>query len=738
MPGPRRSSTASGHSVTPMSWRRRVAWTVGIALTASVAAILVCYRVSLAPSSLHPREVQFSVARADLFVDTQVSQLLDRQQDAYLVWNPRMTQNEGLLLQAQAARQIAANAAGIPGQMIRVSGPFSEQLAPSTQFGPTGPQLEPTPRVNQNYRLLVDFDGARPMISLFGQAPTTKAALAIVTSMRQYLIDYVAQLSRHAPDVPYYQRTVIRPLGQATGAVVDPNAQFELLGFIFGLVALLGVGVMSATETWLRRRAGTEPEPHPTPLVDGSDDWPHTRRLLPWTMAAFLVMIFLVPIDGVTLPVHLPMASSPDRVLLLLIIAIWFGTKLLGRPASRPRARFTRVHVAVILFLGVALASDGINSGSLAMFQEGTATFKKLLLLGSIVTFFLIASSVLRPAEVPRLIKLMIWLGVIVAFFAVIEAKTHSDIFYTIWQKISSVTLPNELDQKDEIGRLTVDGPTSEPLELAALITMVLPFTILATIEADGRKERLKYVLATAILIAGALSTARKTSIVAPLVAVLVLTAYRPRVMLRGLLISALPLFVIVHLIAPGQLGSVVSELLPGNASNVSTTTDRVARYDGVRPDVMSHLLVGRGFQSFDPHKYRILDNEFLGLLIGVGAIGLAFYLSIFGSLLTITHPLIRGPDPRRAVVALGAQAAVIIAMVSNALFDVLSFAHVSYLMFFVGAMVVALRKDGVPAGLASAPRARPPETAPVRTLAPPESSLPPAVARPALEPVPM
>jgi O-antigen ligase len=106
----------------------------------------------------------------------------------------------------------------------------------------------------------------------------------------------------------------------------------------------------------------------------------------------------------------------------------------------------------------------------------------------------------------------------------------------------------------------------------------------------------------------------------------------------------------------------------------------------------MSHLLIGRGFQSYDPLKYRILDNELLGLLIGVGVIGLVSYLAIFGVLFALAHPMIRGPDPRRSAAALALQSAMVTTLVANMLFDELSFTHVSYLFFFLAAMVVALR----------------------------------------------
>jgi O-antigen ligase len=286
----------------------------------------------------------------------------------------------------------------------------------------------------------------------------------------------------------------------------------------------------------------------------------------------------------------------------------------------------------------------------------------------------------------------MVILGVIVAVATIIESKTRYNIFYSLWEKVAPVKLPLEIDQLDDIGRLTVDGPTSEPLELAALLAVVFPFAVVGALEAKTRGSRWRYIIASTILLAGALATARKTSVVAPAIALLVLTAYRPRQMLRALAVSIVPLFIAVHLISPGQIGSVVSELLPGHINTVSTTTVRTARYDAVRPDIMSHLWLGRGFQSYDPIKYRVLDNEYLGLLIGVGILGTLVYLAIFGSMLRVAHPMVRAPDPARARFALPAIAGIIVVLVSNALFDVLSFPHVSYLFFFLGAMLVAIR----------------------------------------------
>ena len=178
-----------------------------------------------------------------------------------------------------------------------------------------------------------------------------------------------------------------------------------------------------------------------------------------------------------------------------------------------------------------------------------------------------------------------------------------------------------------------------------------------------------------------------------PAAVILILLAYRPRQVLRLMLKLGLLLGVLVHFVAPAAIGGVISQLEPGHLNSALTTTDRTARYDAVTPDVLSHPLLGRGYESYDPQKYRILDNQYLALLITVGLIGLIAYLAIFGAMMLAAHTTIRGPDPRRASLALGAFATVAAIGIASALFDVLSFPHVPYLLFFVGAMIIALRE---------------------------------------------
>jgi hypothetical protein len=692
---------------------------IGVVIVAGLVALYSSYRISLIPPSVHARAVQFSAASAEIEVDTPVSQLVDRRQDMYLPLTKNVAVTDALYLQTAGVTQAAARAAGIPGQKVEASGPFT-LLLNLGQPPASGPKAPPDPRVNTNYRLLVDVNGAQPMITIYAQAPTTRAAIAIVDTARRVLIQHVAEVEKGI-HVPQEVRVTLRPLGPTVGGVVDPGAQLKLMLLAFAVVLVLGLAVMH----WLEHRKANKAR-IATELAEldsledapaDSDDWPHTTRVLPWLVAIFLATIFLVPMDAMSVPLHLGAEGNPDRVLLLLTLGLWIPVLLIGSRKVRPRLRFTRIHMWVLVFLGLCFLSVALNGNTLAIYTEVSPTVKKLLLLVSFVMFFVLASSIIRPREVPKLVGFMVILGVIVAIATIIESKTRYNVFYSLWEKVAPVKLPAEIDQLDDIGRLTVDGPTSEPLELAALLAVVFPFAVVGAIDAKNRASRWRYIIASTILLAGALATARKTSVVAPGIGFLVLTAYRPRRMLRALAVSIVPLFIAVHLIAPGQIGSVLNELLPGHINTVSTTTVRTARYDAVRPDIMSHLWLGRGFQSYDPMKYRILDNEYLGLLIGVGIIGTLVYLAIFGSMLRVAHPMVRAPDPVRRRFALPAIAGMIVVLVSNALFDVLSFPHVSYLFFFLGAMLVAARgrSPDAPPVAAGAPARRLQRRPPVR-----------------------
>jgi hypothetical protein len=441
-------------------------------------------------------------------------------------------------------------------------------------------------------------------------------------------------------------------------------------------------------------RTVTGARPAAAARADGGA-WPHTGRLLPWTLALFLVMVWLVPFDAIELPIPMPLDARLDRPMLLLLLGVWLVAAGMANPLMRPRIAISRIHVALGLFMAVAIIGAAINLPVLTNLGEFNLVLKKLVLLISVALLFVIVASTVRPEEVARYITFSLGLGCIAAIGTIIEYRTKQDIFFNMFKHVPGLTVnvPPDLDQPDSIGRQTVYSSTGHPLEIATLLGMMVPFAFVRFSEARENWPRVGYAIVAGLLLAGAISTFRKTSLVAPTAGIVVLLAYRPKVMLTRLAPLAVALFLMIHVLSPGAAGSVLNSLSPSTTAQTNTTMDRANDYAATWPDISSHLAFGRGYQSYDPHKYRILDNEYLGLVITTGFVGLAAWMIVLVSAVSVAHPIIRSRHPEWSSSALACAASVAVLGMALALFDGLSFPHVPYLLFFICGMLAVLSR---------------------------------------------
>jgi hypothetical protein len=415
-------------------------------------------------------------------------------------------------------------------------------------------------------------------------------------------------------------------------------------------------------------------------------DWPNTTRVLPWALVGFVAMLWLIPFDSIYLPLGLPVDATLDRPLLVLLFGLW----LLGERANSGRgpSKVSPVHWALVIFGMIAVLSIILNAGTLVRLGDFEVSLKKLVLLASYGTFFALATSIVRPSEVRNLTKFLVAVASITAIFVLVEFRLGTNIFHDwIGPLFPGYVRPEGIGALDAIGRKGVVGPGVLPLAVAAMLAMALPFAVMGMATLRERR-RMLYAIATALLLASALATSKKTGLVGPAVCLLVLIAYSPRAMLR-LAPFGVALLVMVHLFAPGAIGTVVNQFSPNSFGKVDTTQDRASDYEAIKPDLAHHPVLGRGYESYDQKKHRILDNQYLTLAIGVGLVGVLAYLAVFGSAFLVAHRDARSGDPDRAPPAMAAAAAIAAAVSINALIDFLSLPQLPYLFCFVAALVV-------------------------------------------------
>jgi hypothetical protein len=543
------------------------------------------------------------------------------------------------------------------------------------------------------YHLELQSSPSEPILSIYAQAPTTDEAKRLADASILGLDDYVRGLAR---DEGFDEAKVVRlrQLGDARGGVINPRATLVTgaLTFMvaFGLTAAALLGLVYLHR---RRRAPAAPSRPGAPDPDGeSDNWPHTTRALPWLLAGFIAMLWLVPFNKIELAASMPIDMKLDRLVLPFIVGAWVLAFMAGGRFA-PRLRMTWIHVALGAFLACAFLSVVLNAGYLNQTLEFDLSFKKLPLLVSYLSIFLIVASSVRPGEVRPFLTFTLILGVITGLGIIWELRFSQNLFST-W---SDMALPGAFHVEmpdagvvDSLGRRGIIGPTEVGLEAVSILAMALPIAIVGIVGAGRRNERILYALAACVLVAAMFATGRKSALVAPAAVVLTLAYFRRRELLSmaplGLVVVA-----VVSVLSPGMVHGIVSQFTRSDASSVATTSDRTADYDAIRPDVWTHILFGRGYGSYNHETYRILDSEILGRLVETGALGLLAFLLIGLSVVFAARRTIALRDPWASPPALIGTAVAVCFIVVSTLYDVLSFPHATYVFLYMAGLVTVV-----------------------------------------------
>jgi len=440
-------------------------------------------------------------------------------------------------------------------------------------------------------------------------------------------------------------------------------------------------------------------------LSDGmrlTDAWPRTRRPLPWLIAGFLAMIFLVPFEAIHLKVKLPVSSDLDRFFIVLIVATWAVVSLIGKDDGIRRLRPRGWAAGMIAFAFVGVASVAVNVDRITNLGEWDVAQKKLAVLLGLVAIFAFVALTMRVAELRPFAVLIVVLATLTAVGTIYEQKAGYNVFYetasAVFSPIATVDpAPTDIGHNPrEPGRPMIAGPTRHPLSVASLLGMALPFAVVLAAVAPTLRRRLLWGAAACLIIAGALVTQRKSGVVVPAFALLTLFVLRPRQFLH---LAPFGIVAIVFGLAlSGGSFSSVSAL--GGAKETDSTLGRTWDYPAVVPDLLSNPLLGRGYGTHDSIRadtYRIFDNEYLGQVYQGGALGLIAFLALILSPLLLVRTVLRSDNPLRGPPALAAGAGCLAFGVAAALYDIFSFAQAPYFFLILSAMCTCAASIEVP-----------------------------------------
>jgi O-antigen ligase len=412
-------------------------------------------------------------------------------------------------------------------------------------------------------------------------------------------------------------------------------------------------------------------------------------------ISTLIVVVMFIPIRRYTIPGGLPFQLEPYRLLVATLVIGWVCALLVDR---RVALRPTGLRVPIALLLVAVLGSLVVNPGNVALAQP--VVIKSLtFLLSFLLVLMLIVSVVHTRAAVDRLLAVLVGCGGVVAFFAVIEARTGANVFNNLNRVFPFLELSGLPETPERGGRARVFASAQHSIALSSMLVMLVPLAAYLAVR-TGRKW---WWAVAALMLVAAVSTVSRTGIVMLGVIMLVFVFLRPRDARRAIPI-AIPVLVVIHLLTPGAIGGIKSAFMPSGGLLAEQQAEagrygsgRVADLTPAFDEAGESPILGQGYATRTVEEGRvaaILDDQWLGLLLETGIVGVFAWLAIFGVTIGRLWGGARG-DPSDTGLLQTSLAASLMAFAFGLLtFDGFAFVQVTYVMFILIALSCVIHRE--------------------------------------------
>jgi O-antigen ligase len=402
-------------------------------------------------------------------------------------------------------------------------------------------------------------------------------------------------------------------------------------------------------------------------------------------LSLLFFVLFAVPSRLIFAP--LGASGTPAQVLSLGLGTWWAAIKLAGGDHD-PRGRDV-IRRAMLLFTAAIMisylvaATRPVSAAELRQADTGL-----VLALGWLGLLLFTGSGLTSMAALTTTLRRLVLAGGLLASLGILQFVTKRA--FTNYIQIPGLTTNNTLVSVVGRGGLTRPAGTAlHPIEFGAVLTMTLPIALHFAMHDRTRNVVRRWFPVAVIAVAVPISISR-SAIVSTIVVLAVLLPSWTRAARRTAYVSLVGLFGLLFVAVPGLLGTLAA-LFTG-ISGDSSAQSRTDSYALAAAFISRRPYFGRGFLTFLP-SYRILDNQYLGLAIETGVVGVGALLVLFICGIAIGRA-IRHRDNCSAYassLANSLAASVASAAASFALFDAFSFPMAATLIFFMLGCLAAL-----------------------------------------------
>ncbi|SOD75206.1 O-antigen ligase [Jatrophihabitans sp. GAS493] len=416
----------------------------------------------------------------------------------------------------------------------------------------------------------------------------------------------------------------------------------------------------------------------------------------PFTVCVSIVLL-LVMRQSFTVP-YTGVGQSPAQLLILVTGGLWVLTRLAGQ---RSGVRLGAIGIAVFAQFMAALIAFTAGAYALLTPSQVAASQRALITTCSLTAFLLFVVMSLRTTrQIEIALRCVLAAAAVSGIYALGYVVTGTDLGALVrlpGLKVNEAATAYENARRAGLARPR--GAAGHPLELGALMTVVIPIGLGVCFAAQRRGTRVwPWSLATAIVAAAAAASLSRSAVIGTAAALLVMVprwpVRRAVTLLAGLGIASVG----AYLLGSKVLSAIVTLFVTGSQDG-SLESRGYGRFY-VYYAVGDHIWVGQGLGTYNVPIQPVLDNQYLDQLMETGVIGLTAFAGLLVTALLVATRVasqidrwrVPNVDPVLAELASGVGGAMMVVITTNLVLDTYGFIQISTLMWILFAVVAAMR----------------------------------------------
>ncbi|MDX8141009.1 O-antigen ligase family protein [Lentzea sp. BCCO 10_0061] len=400
------------------------------------------------------------------------------------------------------------------------------------------------------------------------------------------------------------------------------------------------------------------------------------------TLLIFYMVALLVVPARFTIA-FVPITLPPALFVAMCLAVVWFAAHLVDHLGMAKGRNAVRTVLAIYVMLH--LMTYALATRRYLPIDELSVSDSALIRVVSMAALAVFIVDAVRSGErLSRALRVMVACLTVSAFVGLFQFGLGLDL-------ASYITLPGLRVQDNGYSALESRsiffrpaGTVNHPIEFGLVCVLGVPFAAHFVFQAKDKGEPAgRWWMALSLLALMAILSLSRTAIIGLVVTGVVMAILLPRE--RGLPLLGVGAVFLggASVVVPGLFGTVTSMF--SNIEDDPSFQGRTKDYDGAWLEIAKHPWLGRGFGTFLPSKYTILDNQYLLTMIENGYLGLiAFVLLFLAGIFAALRARALSKDEGVRGIAMCLVAAMLTSALGAATFDELAFSVATGMTFML------------------------------------------------------